>query len=662
MATLKQKFTGDASQLAKEYTRILQMQIKQEQGLLALKNQSNQLGATSTRMGGAVKQANDSMLRSLKSTAAGYLSIHAAVQLVNSELQNKIRLREEAAATSHTMASGQAAVVRNLGDVSPEVAQEFTDSINNIAEEINFPKREAMFHAASATLSGTDANRELTLDVMRAAGRLTKNDTSELPDVASAIADVSSLTGFSAKEAAALINSTQKKARLEKASDFAQVATAIAAGINAQPGINPKQAAQETAALIATFTQGVKDRDGAITKTAVSAMASSLRQVFEFDEQKFQKLIGQGRSVKDARAESLLSLAERVDKAQAVGDRVEAAINAGTQPSSDDTKLLDSLLKTGLRAPQKLIAQGFFGSNDNASARYFDSALSEIKPDIAALNRKYQALESSTVDLRLADSKHAVDTRIQSSELENLPKSMGTAWEIYKSTLGKTSNFFGGSATKLLSEVATGSRSENEQIESMIETLRARRRKIISVNTGTLGIGKGDESKLPTAAKADVELIDEAIKQIWKIDPNKVERRNAKLLDQVFDTTGAGRRFMGEVPFRSPDMSPRGVKTSTFGFSDMATPDDALEWLRKREDKIRIGEYRSASPGQLPPKRTDAELSQAEKSDVSIVREAIKQVLEFQKRDTQQGVMEMQKKTVALGNAALQANAQTESD
>ena len=565
-----------------------------------------------------------------------YVGLQQIIQGVNAELKNKIELEKTAAGTSRTVAGGEAAVAINIGDVEKDVFKGFVGSVHALADKINFPKREELLYAASTTLSATGADRELTLGILEVAGKLSKHQPDELPELAQAVGDFSRLAGFTPEEAMAMIASTMKQSRITGLVEFKNVGQALAAGINNNPNVDPKIAAQETASLFATLSQASSDKDGAITKTAVAALSTTLRKAFEIDNAKYEQLVSEGVSIKDARQQATLTTAQRLFEAQKVGERIEAAINSGQEPSPADTKIMTDLTSAGLRLPQKSVIEGMLRSDDNKDAQYFRRSLAEIGPDIAGLNRIIENYSSGTSNLRLAEMQFSQESAIQRAQMNEQRKAMGTAYEIYEKTLKDTQQFFGSSFGTGVSLQATSSMAENEKTEHMLGILKARRDTLISRDGG-------DESKVTEKTRSALESIDNATRLIWQADPFKVERQIPDLLDQVFEKTGEGRKLYGSIPFNSQEFDPSSMETSTSGFSSMTTVDDALGWLREREEKIRIGERRAKYSGLEPSQRPDEELAPQEKQDVDFIRDAMEKIKDMQDRNA------------ATGSAAIQA-------
>lgn len=446
MAKTTQTFTGNASQLLREQERLLKQQVKLEEQMRQVTAEAKKIGRQNFK---GVDAGAKKVVGSLANMVTGYLSVQGAIQLVNAELEKKRKLETDARDTSVRAADAEAQVAINIGDVGKEELKAFIGQIGGIREDAGFQSVAPLLEAAATTLSATAGDQKLTADVLKTVAPIFKSAPDDLATAAQVVGDLAGISGRDGRDTTGLILSTQAQARITNLEAFKNVAPAIAAAVATQQNIDRGVASREAAAAFAAIGNQIKDPDGSLTKTAVASLSVALERNFEIDEEKFKKLTDQGVAVKDAREQSALSFAQRLDLAQATGERISAAINQGVAPDEADTNTVKDLLSKGFRGPVIPVIRELLAGNNTEVAKAFDRTLPKIAFDGDAVDRKIDLLASATQNLTIADADRNLAGSIEGAQLQGELATIGairkqltdafdaTGNELFGSTVGK---------------------------------------------------------------------------------------------------------------------------------------------------------------------------------------------------------------------------------
>lgn len=367
--TVEQKFVGDASDLLKEYDKILKKIAKQEQELskLAAKNRrfQQQQSKGSQDQGKLLKL----QVGTLGAIAGGYQLVRTAAATVTRELEKQQQIQEAAKRFAVTVAESEAKVAKNIGlGVSNDELNKFLGELKGIQKETTFKSIEQLNLAAADLLSAT-GDQKTSLSILKNAGAFFNDSPEDLPSFAGSVGDVASATeNPETKKSIALLMSIFSNARFTELGAFKNVAPAISGGINAQDGVDKTQAARFTGALIGAVGKSLGDSDASLTGTSVIALEVGLRRAIG----------GKGKSTQ-----------QRLEEAR---DRIEAG----------DKELLDEILKSGFRAKTKISAEKLFDRNSKIS-RSLDEILPRISISEEQLDKKKNQLLGGTTALRLAN-------------------------------------------------------------------------------------------------------------------------------------------------------------------------------------------------------------------------------------------------------------------
>ena len=366
---VKQTFSGDSTALIREYQKIQRQQIKLEQQI-AKSNASQAQGVANTKR---MKSSLDGIVANVGAFAAGFVSVHAAAKLVTEEMELQRRLAREAKMAAISLADSQAAVAKNIGDVSDEAFQAFVNRVQNIAVDTGFQSPSQLNVAASGLLSATAGNQELTLELLKTAAPFFKDAPEQLGVFASRMGDIMKATGSSnAKETMALMLAIQGQSRFEDLSAFGNVAPALKASVVTQQGVDRTQATREAAALFAAIGGAIGDTEGAVTKTAVANLSANLERVIG----------GDGMSV----MQRLAIAQQKISEGGEEGERVKEAI-----------------LQSGFEGAIKPTIRQLISDSTSETAVAARESLDKITASEDFVDRKRKQLMSGTSQLELAN-------------------------------------------------------------------------------------------------------------------------------------------------------------------------------------------------------------------------------------------------------------------
>jgi hypothetical protein len=373
MGTIPQKFTSDDKDIMKTLD-------KMHRKMVLLEQDNKKLARESEKASKKGKGGFDGMIVGAAKAATGMLSVASAVRVVNAELRNKIELDKRAAGTAMDVSGGQAAVIKNLGDVDDATAKQFLVSMRQLKSKAGFQSETPLLQAASSILSASGGDRKKTYDILSAAAPLFKDKQDDLATFGGAMGDMMKSTGSTdAKQTAALMLAIQGQARFEDLSAFQNVAPAIAsAGVNDTSG-NKLRATREAAALFAGIGQRAGDKEGAVTKTAVANLASNLARLVPEKDTAFERL---------------------------------AVVQK-------DAKLQEEVLRSGFKGSIKPIIKELVSGADSQTARGVQGAFAKIQGSEAAYDRKVSQLATVTKELETTNTARSSQAVAENLRLAN---------------------------------------------------------------------------------------------------------------------------------------------------------------------------------------------------------------------------------------------------
>lgn len=316
------------------------------------------------------------MTAQIRSVAAGWISAQAAVQGFMAAEAERQRLAEAGRDAQLSVGQSQAAVIKNIGDVSNDEARAFLKRVDAIRQATGFASVAPLNMAASSILSGTGGNQRLTLDILRQSAPFFKDAPDQMAGFGGSLADVMRVTGDqSVRRNIGLLLAIQGQARFESLDAFKNVAPALASGGVVTEG-NRVQRTRESGALFAAIGQRIGDPDGTITKGAVVAIEKNLAQVVPEAQTTFERL--------------------RVVWEDTTGRLADAVVGGG-----------------GFRGATVPVIQELLKSRDTQTGKMLTDAFEKIQGSEQAVTRKAQQLMRLTPELRAVTATAAAGGAIE---------------------------------------------------------------------------------------------------------------------------------------------------------------------------------------------------------------------------------------------------------
>ncbi len=255
-----------------------------------LTDANRKLATESRKATGQARRGASALGSQLKSAVAGYMSVSAAIGLVNRGIQKQIELQDKAAGIQTTIADAQAKVIKNIGDATgAETKAEFA-KVRKLTSDIGFQSEVPLLLAYSSIISAT-GSRGTTMNVLREVAPLFRDQQEDMPEFGGALADVMKATGDdNAKRNAALILAMQSQLRLTSFSAFKEVAPALGAAALADTSGDDLTAVRQGGAMFSALGKMSGDITGATSKTAVSNLARNLRDAVPELQTSFARL------------------------------------------------------------------------------------------------------------------------------------------------------------------------------------------------------------------------------------------------------------------------------------------------------------------------------------------------------------------------------------
>lgn len=390
MAQVVVELSGDEARLFKSYQRVVEQAKKLDESQRTLKRSSEDSSKTAT-------SGLDRMVGSLRNVALQYVGISQAIQAWNSYLEHNKRLARESSDATMTLAQSQAAVVKNLGDVSDVAAKTFLEKVQQVTSDLRLPSAAAVNMTASSVLSAVGGNQQTTLNVVRAAAPLFRDRPEDMAVFGGSMADVMKASGLDAKKTAALMLAIQGQARFTELAAFKEVAPALAAGDVVTRGDRERNV-RETAALFAGIGSRAGDVEGNVTKTAVANLVVKLAKVAPDLDTTFERLA-----------------------------------YARERPG-----LQKQLLKGGFRGPTVPIIQELLQGGDTQTSRMVQDSFEKMQASESAYDRKVSQLAGLTTQLALSSGAQASKGNLEQFLTTNKLAIDAEARRIRDETLDKT--------------------------------------------------------------------------------------------------------------------------------------------------------------------------------------------------------------------------------
>jgi hypothetical protein len=198
----------------------------------------------------------DKSLNSLKAMAVSAVGFDAAMQTVSKTQQKFVTQMQESVNLVKELASAQQEAAKNLaGNDGQKIAAALQLQVPGIAKSASFSDLSKLTTALGSVVS--IVGQEKAGGIVDVAAKLTRNKKDELQTTATALADITKVSGIAdPRQVVSLALSSGSIARPEQMAKLSQgMAKAIASGISANPNQNKVEAAKSSSALFSLFTE-----------------------------------------------------------------------------------------------------------------------------------------------------------------------------------------------------------------------------------------------------------------------------------------------------------------------------------------------------------------------------------------------------------------------
>ena len=412
------KATSDFKDVLADYDKLQRKVVGLEEKLRGVTKESRGQQSLSASIGQSMGQA-------ITGAIAGYATLQGAIQLVNSALQEQARLNAEAARTTMTVADAQAEVIKNLGMISTADASSFIKDIEAISKTAGMPSTAPVFSAAAAVLSGVESNQALTKGILAESLPFFKNKPEDLAPFAGAVGDLATIAGATSQQdirsIVGMVLSTQAQARIVSMEQFKNAAPAIAAGATVDKSGNKMEAIRQSAAMFSAIGGAIKDPEGALTKTAVSEVATALSELLPernvLDAEGKIKRKGTGLRTMDERLRAVQASPELQRRLFETGEGMQAA---------------------SFRGPITPVIRDLVSNPESEVAKRYAAAMVAIRPDTSLVDQMRANLEGATPQLALSGSARRVSGAVERAQLSGPSATLGTVAESIQKTFQQT--------------------------------------------------------------------------------------------------------------------------------------------------------------------------------------------------------------------------------
>lgn len=285
-----------------------------------LQKRVEQLEAQNRKLNQESKKGADDSTRGWNAAANGaanaiaaYVSLQAAIQVVNRSLQDKIDLENKSAQAQTRVADSQRGFLINLGLVSKAEQEAANARIQQISKATGASVGSLYASAGAAVSARGDLSINQALDAVAVAARVQPRNAGEQTAVAGGLLDLATLTGSAdAKVNLGILAGVGSQARITNLQALSQ--NLVPGAINvASRGGTP----QEALALVSTITSQLKDATGATSATAGIQLANQLA-AFLPESDTFKNETRNGRTVRtvNRRGTGLSSTFQRIEALQ----------------------------------------------------------------------------------------------------------------------------------------------------------------------------------------------------------------------------------------------------------------------------------------------------------------------------------------------------------
>lgn len=393
MTTVKQVFTGDASQLQREYEKLAKSVATLEGKMGQAAKASERAAAKSEDLAGSHASLNGA-IKQVQQLAMSYLTYEAAISAANAELEIQNRLQTQAFDKQIGVAQSQASLALNTLDDTE--FRRAVGEVDKIATAEVFPDRAKLVAATAEAISAAGGDLELALRGVRTAAGLAKVTPEVLRPLTGATIDTARASGASTDEAAALVLSAGKTGRVVDPRQQADVLGKGIGGIVASSRGERRTSAEQAAELIAALTVSMGDKMGDRSTTAAMSLSGQLDKFFS---EGYEVELG-GKKFKRKPAQDPGGVLDRVAALQ------------------QDAKLRDQFLKNAhFEAGAESIIKRIIREPEGQEARTLADARKTVGYDTRVLDQAKESLARGTPQLELANQDAGLNVREDSRQL-----------------------------------------------------------------------------------------------------------------------------------------------------------------------------------------------------------------------------------------------------
>ena len=267
MGNVRTTFTSDDREIQKALDAMTRQMQK-------LREENAKLRGESKRSSDEFKLGAESALGAIGRMAAGYLTVQAALQAVNTELERKRRLEKEAADAQVDYATAEQQLLNNLATATREETRQALDAVGRISRQEGIAPAQVALALSNAVSARGNLPVESAIQAVELSSRVAGLDAGSSQVLAGAILDAAAATGQTdAQQNLGYILGIAANARLTDLGGVGRNLVPATAALRSF-GDDPRQAAALAAA--ATFPFG--DASGEKTRTAIINFGQDLQK------------------------------------------------------------------------------------------------------------------------------------------------------------------------------------------------------------------------------------------------------------------------------------------------------------------------------------------------------------------------------------------------
>lgn len=400
MTTVTQVFTGDASQLQREYEKLAKSVATLEGKLGQATAKSEQHAKKEVEGMSKTQMAARNALGQIEQLALSYVSFEAVIAAVNTQLEIQNRLQNAALEKQLEIAGSQSNLALNTLD--EKEFQRAVVEVDKIAREESFAGRDKLTNAAAEAISAAGGDIDLALKGLRTAAGLTRVTPEALRPLTGATIDAARASGATTDESAALVLSAGKTGRVVDPRQQADVMGKGIGGIVASSRGDRKQAAEQAAEAIAAITVLMGDKMGDRSTTAAMSLSAQLDKFFQ---EGYKIKLGERQFSRKPDQDPGLLL-DRIAKIQ------------------NDPKLLKPFLDTAhFEAGAESIIKRIFREPSGKEATTLADARKTVGYDTRVLDQAKASMERGTPQLEIANEDIRRTAREESRQMDD-PRAM----------------------------------------------------------------------------------------------------------------------------------------------------------------------------------------------------------------------------------------------